>query len=131
MISFPGYVDANGSPIRFFEWYDGRLYNSLVLGVTTNYSVLALLSTCVTIYSICKIFQTTSRLSATNPNIKINKSTMILHCCLLVIQTAESLATTIPYDFSARAYLIIYTALPIVDLIVQVMICYICWTVGA
>lgn len=41
------------------------------------------------------------------------------------------MASVIPYSKFPKGYLIIYTVLPIVDVVVQFLICYICWTVGA
>ena len=56
---------------------------------------------------------------------------MILHAALLIIQTLLVVSYNIPQLRFSRASVIYFTVLPIVDLFVQLLICYICWTVGA
>ncbi len=58
---------------------------------------------------------------------------MILHSILLTLQSLvnvfDAIATNFPFFFSHTA--LIYIIVTAVDLIVQLMICYICLTMGS
>lgn len=56
---------------------------------------------------------------------------MVLHSCLLVIQTLVVIAAICPYSASPNVYSIVWTCIPAVDMLVQLCICYICWTMGS
>jgi hypothetical protein len=84
MISFPGYYDVNGSMDQYSDWYYG-LDTSLNQYIVSIWTALTIIETTITIYSVCKIFGINKELSLTNPNVKINKKTMVLHTTLLII----------------------------------------------
>ena len=54
---------------------------------------------------------------------------MRLHSALLVIQSVSSLLTNVPNSWQAFE-IDLWSIIPIVDLVVQLLICYICWTLG-
>jgi hypothetical protein len=95
------------------------------------FCVLTIMSTVITIYSICKIFETSKQLSATNQNVHINLRTMICHSSLLIVSSLIAIGYNTPYDKMPRIASVIYVSLPVIDIIVQLLICYICWTVGS
>ena len=69
---------------QWYDWIDG-LYTNLYLSITALWSTLTIASTITSIYAICKILAINKELSLTNPNVKINKKTMVLHSTLLII----------------------------------------------
>ena len=84
-------------------------------------------------YGIYKIFRTSSELQQYNSNVTINKRTMTLHSILLTLQSLVNFfyafANRFPF-FSSHGTMIYFTVTE-VDLIVQLMICYICLTMGS
>ena len=90
-------------------------------------------STFVTIFGICKIFRTSSELKKYNSNVTLNKRNMILHSILLTLQSLVTVLNTteafIPIFFNHGV--LINIVMNVVDLIVQLMICYICLTMGS
>ena len=95
--------------------------------------ILTFVSTGVTMFGIIKIFRTSSELQKYNSNITVNTRNMILHSILLTFQSfvnvLYALETYIPFLLSHGALITIVTT--VVDLIVQLMICYICLTMGS
>ena len=90
-------------------------------------------STGVTIFGIIKMFQTSSELQKYNSNVTVNTRNMILHSILLTLQSLvtvfSALSPYIPlFFYHATLITIVVSA---VDLIVQLMICYICLTMGS
>ena len=55
---------------------------------------------------------------------------MRLHSALLVIQCTSTLLTNFPDSWQALQ-IDLWSIIPLVDLVVQLLICYICWTLGA
>ncbi len=90
-------------------------------------------STGVTIFGIIKIFRTSSELQKYNSNVTINTRNMILHSILLTLQSLVSVLNALlpffPLFYSHGRIITIVTSA--VDLIVQLMICYICLTMGS
>jgi hypothetical protein len=99
MITFPGYYDSNGSMDQGNDWFDG-VGESFTLSSTTIWTALTITSTITTIYAIYKIFAINKVLSETNPNVKINKRSMVLHSTLLIIQCFSTLLSNIPYSWA-------------------------------
>ena len=44
MVSFPGYIDSNGTIDQWYDWVDG-LYTNLYLSITSIWSTLTITST--------------------------------------------------------------------------------------
>ena len=84
-------------------------------------------------FGICKIIITTSELQKSNSYVTINKRTMILHSILLTLQSLVTVFNAfepfIPFLKSHAG--LINVVLTTADLIVQLMICYICLTMGS
>ncbi len=82
---------------------------------------------------ICKIFATASELQKYNTNVTINKHTMIIHSLLLTLHSfvaiVFALVPYIPVFFNHSS--LISVVATIVDMIVQLMICYICLTMSS
>jgi uncharacterized membrane protein len=130
MISFPGWYLSNGSMNQFYDWFHG-LYTKLYTSNNAFWTSLTIMSTITTIYAICKIFAINRELSLTNPNVKINKKSMVLHSTLLIIQCFVVFLANVSYFWAPRFYNQLLTVLPMIDMIVQLLICYICFTLGA
>ena len=87
-------------------------------------------STGVTLFGIIKIFRTSSELQKYNSNVTVNTRNMILHSALLTLTTVfNALEPYIPLFFSDGGLIIIVVVL--LDLMVQLMMCYICLTMGS
>lgn len=56
---------------------------------------------------------------------------MVLHASLLTVQLLVVVMNTIPHRFIATWYYKLQIVLVIVDTILQLAICYICWTMGS
>lgn len=56
---------------------------------------------------------------------------MVIHCSLLIIESLAALAYNTPPIRFPKISMIIYISLPLIDIFLQLLICYICWTVGA
>ena len=56
---------------------------------------------------------------------------MAIHCFLLIILSLVAIIINIPYYRFERAAVISYSTIPLVDMIVQLLICYICSNAGA
>ena len=56
---------------------------------------------------------------------------MVLHSTLLIIQCSLVILGNIPYEWAPRYNSIIWAVEPIIDMIIQLLICYICFTLGA
>lgn len=56
---------------------------------------------------------------------------MICHSSLLIVSSLIAIGYNTPYDKMPRIASVIYVSLPVIDIIVQLLICYICWTVGS
>jgi hypothetical protein len=84
-------------------------------------------------FGIYKIFRTSSELQKYNTNVTINTRNMVLHSILLTLQSFVNVLFAfepfIPFFSSHGA--IIFIIVTAVDLIVQLMICYICLTMGS
>ncbi len=94
IISFPGYNNERRSfkswlQETFMPWFDAQ---------NIAFCVLTIVSTVITIYSICKIFETSKQLSATNQNVHINLRTMICHSSLLIVSSLIAIGYNTPYD---------------------------------
>ncbi len=84
-------------------------------------------------FGIYKIFGTTVQLQKFYTKVSINKRTMIIHTLLLALQSLVVIVNTlVPYIqfFYNHAHLITIIV-TVVDLIVQLMICYICLSMGS
>ena len=119
---------TTGSALTF----DG---SSLVLGGTeringTTTSALTIASTVVSIYSICQIFATTKQLSATNQKVRLNSKTLEIHSALLVLSCFASVCYPAHTYFPLRIAVITGFIVVIVDLLIQLFICYICVKLG-
>ena len=84
MITFPSWPETGGSMDQYYDWEYG-LATNIYLGITSIWSTLSIVSTITTIYAIRKIFAINRELSLTNPNVNINRNTMVLHSTLLIV----------------------------------------------
>ena len=82
--TMPGYDETDVSSDQKFYLSEGLGFK-LNLTKDVFWATLIIASTIVTIYAICNIFSTHKVLSLFNPNVTINKESMILHSTLLVI----------------------------------------------
>ena len=84
-------------------------------------------------FGIIRIFRTSSELQKYNSNVTVNTRNMILHSILLTLQSfVNVLNAFIPYFPFFYSYTIpINIFVTAVDLIMQLMICYICLTMGS
>ncbi len=84
-------------------------------------------------FGIFKIFRTSSELQKYNSKVTINTRNMILHSILVTLQSFVyllfALIAFIP--FFTRHGPLINIVVTAVDLIVQLMICFICLTMGS
>jgi uncharacterized membrane protein len=115
---------------QYYDWYNG-LRAIFFLCINSIWSTLTIISSAVTIYAICKIIAINRELSLTNPNVKFNKKTMVLHSTLLIIQCCAVILANVPYTWAERYNNIIWAVMPVIDMIVQLLICFICFTLGA
>lgn len=123
MISWPGWV-SNGTIVNANDYLTGTFIKLDHIQIYAWLS-FSLVSTLITVVSIIKIFKTTSQLSNNNYNVKTNNNTMILHLSLLIIQFLGIAASSLTISLK------IGILLTILDLFVQLAICYICWTLGS
>ncbi len=103
---------------------------NITIGVV--WVVLILLSTLVTSFSIFKIFHTMNQLQSINLNVKISKWTFSLHLALLTLQTINVIFF-FANDFKQtdKVFYVDYFSLPVVDFLMQLAICFICFSLGA
>ena len=94
---------------------------------------LTFVSTGVTMFGICKIFRTSSELQKYNSNVTVNTRNMTLHSILLTLQSLVNVLNVLePYILLFSSYgPLINIVTTVIDLIVQLMICYICLTMGS
>ncbi len=60
--------------------------------------MISFTSTVVTVFGICKIFETTKELQKYNVNVTVNKRTLMLHSSLLTLQSLMAVFyALIPY----------------------------------
>ena len=128
MCTFPGYSNID-SFYQFDVWYSGYWQNITL----AFWLVITFTSTTITIFAICKILRTSKELTKHNTNITINKRSMILHGLLLTLQSLVSVFYTLaPYIPALyNRWQLINIVLIAVDVIVQIVICYICVTMGS
>jgi hypothetical protein len=132
--TFPGQV-VNGSIEEFQRFF----YNNFAISnaiSTYPWITLHLVSTIVTAFAIWKIVSITRRLE----QCKVNNRTMMLHISILVIQNVVLVLCFVFGDFmfifNAQGYEKILigrldTPLTYVDALIELLICYICWTMGS
>ncbi len=87
----------------------------------------------MTIFGIWKIVRTTIEIQKYNTNVTVNKSMMIFHSLLLTFQSVVTVFTGLVIYIQAlyKNRHLIYIIGVVVDLIVQLMICYICLSMGS
>lgn len=129
LATFPGFVDSEGNINKFVEWSDGT-YNNLYNAANLTWSIFAFTSALITCYAIAKIFQTVRKLSSCNAMTNVNKWSMVIHAVLVLaecfvgtIDSVPGIYQLFPYDMA--------TVVTIVTFMVQVTICYICYTMGS
>ena len=127
IISFPGYYAQNGSMKEHDIWYN-TTDSSLYFWSSTLWTFLFITSTIISVCAIRKIFSITRSLSKTNSNVKVDQKSMLIHASLLVVQIFVCLAELIPYNWAPRFASKTYIIFPLFNMIVQLVICYICWT---
>ena len=94
--------------------------------------MITFVSTGVTIFGIIKIFRTSSELQKYNSNVTVNTRNMILHSILLTLQSFVNVFAALSYIPFLQSHAVqISIVVSVVDLIVQLMICYICLTMGS
>lgn len=91
LASYPGYTDPN-----FNQWEDSK-YMALWGTTDALWFSLNMVSTITTVAAILKIFQNTEVLKHHNPNLKLNNTSMIVHCLMLCVQTATVLLYVLSY----------------------------------
>ncbi len=84
-------------------------------------------------YGIYKIIETTKELQKYNEKVTINNKTLILHTVLLTLQSFAAVFDALsPYIKIFYIHVqIINIVVTAVNLIVQLLICYICLTMGS
>lgn len=88
--------------------------------------------TLLTFLGIYNILKTLQQLKIYNPRIETNKFTLILHCVVLILNMIAVSFFSVPFClFHPKQWVIIYATLTGTDTIVQLCICYICWTMGS
>ena len=94
---------------------------------------LTFVSAGVTIFGIIKIYRTSSELQKYNSKVTINTRNMILHSILLALQSLVNVfnALILYIPFFLNHFGVITIVVTATDLIVQLMICYICLTMGS
>ena len=127
MVTFPGFQSSNSTEL--LEWYSGfweTITNAFWLSISFS-------STAVTIFAIFKIFGITKELEKYNNNVKINKRSMTLHVVLLCLQSTISIIIAlIPYIITLfKSRNLVYIILTVVDVTVQLLICFICLTMNS
>lgn len=123
MATFPGYVNDD-SIEQYNEWYFGASYKI----VNSFYLIFLFASNAVTIFAIFQICRNVKKLNKFNSNVTINMRTIIIHAVLISLQTLVALINSIdPFiPMLQKKIYLIGTVLVIVDLIVQLAICFIC-----
>jgi hypothetical protein len=84
----------------------------------------------VTGVAIVSLLQTISKLNL-GPKVNIDKFNLILHQCMLTVLVLVIFTATIPYRVLPGLYFKFEVALVYADLVNQLMVCYICWTMGS
>ncbi len=84
-------------------------------------------------FAICKIARTARQLSLHNNKVSINNRTMLIHSVLLALQSFVAVISTLSYYFAVlyNHESLINIFLLGVNVIGQIMICYICVTMGS
>jgi len=78
---------------------------------------LSIVSTSITIYAIWKFVSFTRKLNTTRETLSTNDKTLIIHCCLLILEALGTVATNIPLENYPK-FNVVFTILPIINLIV-------------
>jgi hypothetical protein len=114
--TFPGYYDQNGTFYQYVVWYYAT---GAKLHQTANvaWSIMLFVSCLTAIYAICKIFATNKVLSHQKPNVKINKTSMVLHSLLLVIQTSLAILFQVS-NKNPKLQTFVLFGVPIIDMTV-------------
>ncbi len=128
-ILFPGYYDEDGSQQDWFQ-FRSKFFDPLDYWEFIFYASLTIVSSLLTVYAVVKIFGTSKMLDASNSNVHLNKRAMVLHSLLLVIQCLFMIYFVVAYQQLLQGNNA-FVMEPIVDLIVQLLICYICWALGS
>jgi hypothetical protein len=69
-----------------------------------------------------------------NTSVQMNKQVLMLHCVLIVMQSFDVISNTIVYwkiKTNIKVIIGMITTLCLMDFLVQIAICYICWTMGS
>lgn len=125
IILFPGYND------KYEEWFYGQFIKIRLL-TKSIWILINLVSTAVTVFAVIWLLQTIKTLRRTNQRIDLNKNSLILHSILLVIQSTTAILDTSAYYLSSsRVYGGTILLETLADLVLQLVICYICLTIGS
>jgi hypothetical protein len=126
MISFPGNYDSDGQ-ILFQNWAD-TINDELSDAQIVLEATLVALSSVITIFSILRIMRTSKKLSATNSQVVANETTMIIHSILLAIISVVTAFDTYYRFGEIHSASIINISTFYLEMLVQLLLCYICWT---
>lgn len=90
------------------------------------FCILNLINTSISTYAIINLLIEVYKLKKDNSWIKFDFFYFIIHCILLILQFSIILAFSLPSKSRSKKQVSIY--LPLIDTVVQILICYICWT---
>lgn len=126
IITFPGLVN-DGTRVKYHHWKD---INEKTLEYAGYFWLaLTLLNTVVSLFAICKIFNTARQLAHSNVMTSVNQWAMILHAALLICQCLI-VAFNAFIDRNHQKILdnIIMVG---IDLLVQLAILFICCSIAS
>ena len=129
IVSFPGYYNKEDFSTKDYEdWrqdVDRRLFTSTLL----LWTIMVTISTIITVVSIKKIYTTCKTVAQSDESVKISLKSLVIHAILLVIFAMVIIPTNLRLD--KKKFAIIWVAINTIDVIIQMIICYICWTMGS
>ena len=130
MITFPGFVNE-GSLDKYNHWISST-FNPIYFLCNIVWALFITISTLLTGIAISKIFQLVKLLQQTNKKFFVNKQTMLFHCTILVLNCLVVIVNSLPYSaFNHLEWTVVGVIVTLVDLMVQLCICFICWTMGS
>ena len=91
---------------------------------------LNLVSMTIALYSIAKLFVAVKTLQETDAKIDFNKWSMLLHTVFVIFSSLVIMSDVATAVFAYQKMLVTEIVI-CVDTILQLIICYICWTMGS
>lgn len=129
IVSFPGYYDKEDfSTIDYENWrkkVDERLFSSFLF----LWTIMVTVSTIITVVAIKKIYTTCKTVAQSDDSVKISLKSLVIHAFLLVIFVIVIVPTNLHLE--KKEFAIVWVVINTIDVIIQLIICYICWTMGS